>query len=156
MATVYVNIGSNLGNRKENIDNAVKAIETCFGKCVKSSLVESEPWGFDSTNSFFNIGIRFESNLSAKDILDRLQEIEKNISPSSHRNLDGSYADRLVDIDIMAIDDLVIDEELLTVPHRWLPYRKFFLLPMKELNPRWIHPLLGKTAEELERLNLID
>ena len=97
----YINIGSNLGDRYLNIDKAVEAIERRFGRLVISNMVESEPWGFDSTNLFVNVGIAFEAKEDPEDVLRMLQAIEREISPASHRNPDGSYADRIIDIDIM-------------------------------------------------------
>lgn len=140
MATVYVNIGSNLGSRKENIDKAINAIKEKFGEIKVSSPVESEPWGFDSTELFLNIGVSFRSRLEPREILRLLLEIEKRISPASHRKADGTYADRIIDIDIMAIDERVIKEEGLEVPHPRLREREFFMKPLLELAPGWKFP----------------
>lgn len=152
MAFVLINIGSNLGDRRLNLSRAMRAVGTGFGDFEMSHLVESAPWGFDSTNSFLNIGMAFHSDLPPAEILARLQEIERSISPASHRNPDGSYADRVVDIDIVAIDREVIDTEVLTVPHPHLPKRRFFLEPLAELAPGWTHPLSGLDAAGMLRL----
>jgi 2-amino-4-hydroxy-6-hydroxymethyldihydropteridine diphosphokinase len=81
--------------------------------------------------------------------MNKLQAIEHDISPDSHRNPDGSYADRVIDIDIVAIDNMVIAEDDLKVPHPALPQRKFFLTPLAEIAPGWTHPISGKTADEM-------
>lgn len=145
MAIVFVNIGSNLGDRRLNLSRAMRAIGEEFGDFEISHVVESEPWGFDSTHSFLNLGMMFSSDLPPVEILHRLQAIERSISPEPHRNPDGSYADRIIDIDIVAIDRMILAEEELTLPHPRLPERRFFLEPLAELAPGWQHPESGLT-----------
>lgn len=133
MPVVYVNIGSNLGDRKSFIQEAIKEIGDHFGYYCISGLVESEPWGFESTNPFLNIGIAFKSEMHPEIILSTLQKIEKKISRVSHRDKEGNYTDREVDIDIMAIGEIKYDSERLHIPHPHLLERDFFLIPLKEL-----------------------
>lgn len=149
MATVFINIGSNLGDRRRNLSKAIAAIEKDFGYFELSHSVESAPLGFDSDNAFLNIGMMFFSELSPRDILIKLQNIEKTISSEPHRNSDGSYKDRIIDIDIIAIDDMVIDTDELKVPHPLMAQRRFVLEPLAELAPMWVHPQLKKTAGAL-------
>lgn len=149
MAVVFINIGSNLGNRRLNLSRAMRAIGECFGDFEMSHVVESKPLGFDSTNDFLNIGIAFNSDLEPHELLAQLKDIEKRLGSGSHRTPEGDYCDRLIDIDIVAIDDKVIDDEHLTVPHKHLAERDFFLVPMEELAAMWRHPLTGKTASEM-------
>lgn len=146
MAFVIVNIGSNLGNRPLHLSRAVAALGRAFGNIETSHAVESEPWGFDSTAAFLNIGAAFFTDLEPEGVLDMLQEIERSLSTVPHRTAAGAYADREVDIDIVAIDRLEIDTERLTVPHRHLAERRFFLEPLAELAPGWEHPATGETA----------
>lgn len=139
----YINIGSNLGDRRMNLSRAVSAIENRFGWFELSHSVESEPWGFESPHKFMNIGMAFISEDSPEEVLKVLQEIERKLSPEPHRNADGSYADRSVDIDIMAAE--VFDPATgqsalvrvatpeLTLPHPHLDERPFFLEPFREL-----------------------
>lgn len=138
----YLNIGTNLGNKNLNLSRAVAAIEKEFGYFELSKSVESDPWGFDSSNRFLNVGMLVYSDREPLEVLHSLQEIEKRISPASHRNPDGTYADRLIDIDIMAIENpeaedgrftVVIDTPELKVPHPGLQERPFFLEPFQEL-----------------------
>ncbi len=129
----YINIGSNLGNRLMNLTRAVSAIEKHFGWFELSHHVESEPWEFDSKNKFLNVGMAFISDLEPLDVLHKLQEIEASINPSPHRNADGSYRDRMIDIDIMAVDGVEMDTPELTLPHPHLGERPFFLEPYNEL-----------------------
>ncbi|MDE6718208.1 MAG: 2-amino-4-hydroxy-6-hydroxymethyldihydropteridine diphosphokinase [Muribaculaceae bacterium] len=129
----YINIGTNLGNRRLNLSRAVAAVERRFGYFEISKVVESEPWGFDSTNLFLNVAMMFESDYEPLDVLHALQSIEREFSPAPHRNADGSYRDRLIDIDIMAIENMTVDTEELQVPHPHLFDRPFFINPLKEL-----------------------
>ena len=129
----YINIGTNLGHRKLNLSRAVAAVERRFGYFEISKVVESEPWGYDSTNLFLNVAVMFESEEEPLDVLHALQKIEKEISPEAHRNPDGSYRDRLIDIDIMAIENVTVDLPELKVPHPHLFDRTFFINPLKEL-----------------------
>lgn len=150
MKTVLLNIGSNLGNRRHNLSRAVAAIEKEFGYFELSHTVESAPEGFDSPNAFLNVGMMVRSELEPLEILHRLQAIERSISPASHRTADGGYADRVIDIDIIAIDEMVVATPELTLPHPRLAERRFVTGPLAELAPFWRHPLLGLTARELD------
>ena len=150
----YLNIGSNIGDRRDNLYRAVVALAAGTGGCAVSSIVESEPWGFESDNRFMNLGVSLCSDMEPQQMLDRIHEIERRLGSASHRNEQGGYIDRLVDIDIVAIDDLVIDTPTLQVPHPHLPERDFFLRPMMELAPEWRHPVTGLTAAQmLEKLH---
>ena len=145
----YLNLGSNLGNRLLHLTRAMKAIGEEFGPYETSHKVESDPWGFNSTNRFVNIGVSIESDLDPEEVLARLQKIEKGISPRGHRRWDGSYNDREIDIDIMATDGTPYDSPALHIPHRHLGRRDFFLKPLSELAPGWRHPASGLTASEM-------
>ena len=114
-----------------------------------SSIVESEPWGFESDNRFLNLGVKLSSNLLPMEMLDRIHDIEHRLGSASHRDGHGNYIDRLVDIDIVAINDMVIDTPVLQVPHPHLPDRDFFLKPMMQLAPDWCHPVTGLTASQM-------
>lgn len=145
----FLNIGSNLGNRILNISRAVRAIEAEFGYFELSKKVESEPWGFDSTNYFVNVAMMVISDIEPEEMLKRLKAIESRLCPEPHRNARGGYADRTVDIDIVAADSEVCCSEHLTLPHPGLPERRFFLEPMAELAPGWRHPQSGLTCGEM-------
>lgn len=152
--TAYLNIGSNLGDRAAWIGRAVAEVERVLGaKARVSQPVESEPWGFDSPNRFLNAGLAVETALAPDHLLRVLQGVERALCPAPHRNADGSYADRAVDIDIIAVDSVVVRTPSLILPHARMHLREFVLLPMAELAPGWRHPLTGLTAAQmLERL----
>ncbi len=145
----YLNLGSNLGNRLLHLTRAMKAIGEEFGPYETSHKVESDPWGFNSTNRFVNIGLTIESDEEPENVLSKLQAIEKGISPRGHRRWDGSYNDREIDIDIMATDGEAYDSPALHIPHPHLAKREFFLKPLAELAPEWHHPKSGLTATEM-------
>lgn len=150
MPTAYINIGSNIGDRATLIERAVAAIELALhAGCRRSAIFESEPWGFDSRNRFLNLGIAVDTTLNPQMLLATLQSIERDISPSPHRNSDGSYADRAIDIDLIAVDSLTCDSPALTLPHPRMHMREFVLQPLCELNPDWEHPILHQTAARM-------
>lgn len=160
---VHINIGSNKGDRNSAISRAVALLSSSPQLSVVevSDIISSDPWGFDSPNSFLNVGVEISTSLSPLPLLSLLQDIERSISPDSHRDTDGiSYIDRLIDIDIIAIDrvdvdgistPLVIDHPRLRVPHPLLHLRPFVLTPMIQLRPSWIHPLLHLTPAQMLR-----
>lgn len=145
----YLNAGSNIGNRRDNLYRAVVLLAAGTSGCAVSGIVESEPWGFDSDRRFMNLGVMLESDMSPREMLDRIHHIERRLGSSAHRDAHGNYIDRVIDIDIMAIDDLVIDTPDLQVPHAHLAERDFFIIPMQELAPDWRHPVMGVAIGEM-------
>ncbi len=147
MAIAHINIGSNIGDRLALLGEAVAAVERELGvEAEVSAVVESEPWGFDSPNMFLNIGVNVEvGDLAPLELLYRLQAAQRSVDDSSHRKADGSYADRRVDIDLIALGEAVVD----TLPHPRMAQRDFVLRPMMELLPEWRHPISGLTAGEM-------
>lgn len=150
MPTAYINIGSNMGNRTIYIERAVAHIEhLCGGKARRAPLIETKPWGYVSPNAFLNLGIAIDTDLSPLDLLHSLQQIERTISTLPHRNKDGEYIDRPIDIDLIAIDEIVYNHPELTLPHPRMHVRRFVVEPMVFLAPNWRHPLLNATTTEL-------
>ena len=147
----YLNIGSNLGDREGNLWAADLRLSLDLGLVVaRSTIVESEPWGFESENGFLNMGIAVDSRYTPIEALNIIHDIEYELNQGhGHRDSEGNYIDRIVDIDIMAIADQVIDIPSSQVPHRHLPHRDFFLKPMAELAPSWQHPILHLTAQQM-------
>lgn len=145
----FINIGTNLGNRKLNVSKALQRIMGRFGWFEMSRAVETEPWGYESSSPYMNVGLRLVSDKTPVEVLAELQEVEKEICPQPHRDSEGNYMDRVIDIDIMAIDELKIDTPELKVPHPHMAERVFFLKPMVELAPMWRHPDTGLTPGEM-------
>lgn len=144
-----INIGSNLGNRRLNLSKAMAAVMREFGNLEMSHTVETEPHGFDSPHKFLNVCIMFQTELEPSALLHVLQEIEKSICPDPHRTASGGYADRVIDIDLIAMDECVIDTPELKLPHPGLADRYFFLKPMEEIAPGWRHPVTGLSPGEM-------
>ena len=138
-----------MGDRRDNLYRAVDFLAAGAGGCAVSHIVESEPWGFESDRRFMNLGVMLESDLEPHQMLERIHDIERRLGSATHRDEQGNYIDRLVDIDIVAIDDQVIDMPDLQVPHPHLAERDFFLRPMMQLAPDWRHPVTGLTAAQM-------
>lgn len=158
MALIHINIGSNQGDRAANIERAVALIANRLDPHSRAEIklapiVESEPWGFDSENRFLNLGLmvvtKNDDIPDPESILRQLQAIEEEISSKPHRHADGSYKDREIDIDLIAVDDIVIDSPVLTLPHPRMSDRLFVLEPMLILDPQWRHPVSGLCLKEL-------
>lgn len=144
-----LNIGSNLGNRRLNLSKAVAALEKYFGYFELSHTLETHPWGYISDQMFLNVGMAFHTDMSPEQLLDVIQDVEKELNKTPHRNGDGSYNDREIDIDIMILDEQSINTDRLKVPHPHLAERIFFLQPLMELAPDWHHPKTGYTPAEM-------
>ncbi len=114
---------------------------------VLSDVAETEPWGFESTHKFLNAVVVLRTSLSPMELLDctRLIELEMGRITKS----DGSYHDRPIDIDLLLVDQLVMHNERLTLPHPLMHQRRFVMEPLAEVAPDIRHPLLGKTMQEL-------
>lgn len=148
MLHVHLNIGSNLGDREENIRRAVASLRqlACVYSSVKvSDTVESEPWGYDSSNGFLNVGMSFDTELAPEALLAAVQRVEKSISTASHRDSAGAYIDRIIDIDIIAcsVTDaatgrpalVISDTPELTLPHPRALLRDFVMTPLRLVDP---------------------
>lgn len=149
MATVYLGLGTNLGNKEANLRTAIHKLQERIGKQVSlSSFYETAPWGFESDHSFLNAAIGLETNLSPIEILHITQEIEKELGRTK-KSVNGSYSDRLIDIDILLYDTLVLQTPELTIPHPLMTERDFVMNPLIEIAGNVIHPTRQKTLSEL-------
>ena len=131
--TVYLGLGSNLGNREENLRGALFEIASSVGIVeAVSSFIVTEPWGFESTHTFVNAVCRVQTHLSPMEVLDATQAIERNLGRTK-KSMDGVYSDRLIDIDILLYDDLKMDTPRLFMPHPLMAQRHFVKIPLAEL-----------------------
>lgn len=129
---VYLGLGSNLGDREENIRKAISLIDERVGKVLRqSSLIETEPWGFESSNRFLNAVILCETTLTPRQVLKATQKIERELGRKKKTTL--NYSDRLIDIDILLYDDLTVDEPDLKIPHPLMHERDFVMIPLNEI-----------------------
>ncbi|MEC5167221.1 deoxyguanosine kinase [Flavobacterium sp. PL11] len=148
---VVLSLGSNQGNRSENIDNCIALIHQNIGTVIKvSKLYESPAWGFDS-DAFYNCALMLHTASSAHKVLTQVLKIEK-ILGRVRSNIFG-YQSRVIDIDIIAFDEEIINSDKLQVPHPLMQDRNFVLLPVDDLNLDWKHPILKKTILELVQLS---
>ena len=147
MNNIFLGIGSNLGNRERNLNEAVAKIVKVAGPLVASSSVyETEPRGFQSDNLFLNMVIKIKTDLSPAGLLEEIFLIEENIGRIRSKI---QYSSRLIDIDILLFDNLIIAGKNLEIPHPRMHERRFVLVPLCEIEPEIVHPVLKKTVASL-------
>jgi 2-amino-4-hydroxy-6-hydroxymethyldihydropteridine diphosphokinase len=147
MHTVFFGIGTNLGNRKANLRKVIELIGETIGRVLKSSSVyETAPWGFEAENDFLNMAVMVETSYSPAELMKKITGIESMLG--RERNQDR-YSSRVIDIDILLYDDLVMAENGLKIPHPLMHERKFVLAPLSEIAPEIIHPGLKMTISAL-------
>ena len=147
--TVFILLGSNLGDRQLLVNQACKMIEEECGKIVsRSNLYESEPWGFKSEHWFLNLVVEINTSLSPDDLMKSLLAIEKELGRDRSIPHEG-YVSRPMDLDILYYGNKVIDTQLVTAPHPRLQQRRFTLLPLCDIAPDFVHPVLKMTNREL-------
>lgn len=148
MALVYLGLGSNLGDKEANLLQAIEQIKKQIGPIVaRSVFFVSEPWGFDSENSFLNACVAAETAKIPLECLSLLKDIEKALGRPEKAS--GGYKDRVIDLDILFYDNLVVDDATLCIPHPLLHKRNFVLEPLAEIAPDLVHPVFGKTIKKL-------
>ena len=149
MIDLFLGFGSNLGSKEENILQSYKLIEKQIGKIIsRSAFYISVPQGFKSNNNFINSVCEVNSEMSIYDIFAETQHIEKQIGRTS-KSRNGIYSDRIIDIDLLIAEDLVIDTSELIIPHPKMHERLFVLQPFCEIAPNIIHPVFHKTILQL-------
>lgn len=130
---VYFSLGSNLGQREENIRLAISKMEELIGDVVRrSTLLVTEPWGFQSQHRFVNAAVCCLTELSPHEVLEVTQRIERMLGRIC-KSVNGQYHDRIIDIDILIYDQLVIDEPDLKIPHPLMRERDFVMIPLREI-----------------------
>lgn len=133
MYKVYLSLGTNLGNRKRNIREAIDKIGEQIGVVKRqSALYETEPWGYSSPNDFINSCVMVLTAMAPRQVLEATQRIEQEMGRTL-KSVNGEYHDRIIDIDILMIDDLVIDEPDFKIPHPLMEERDFVMKPLKEI-----------------------
>lgn len=137
MHTAYLGLGSNLGDGKANLDKSLEMLAERVGEIVAvSTYMESEPWGFKSTNRFTNGAVAVKTELSPIELLDATQAIEREMG-RTHKHKPGEpYTDRIIDIDILLYDDLQIKTDRLIIPHPHIENRDFVKIPLSEIKTK--------------------
>ncbi|SHF97095.1 2-amino-4-hydroxy-6-hydroxymethyldihydropteridine diphosphokinase [Flavobacterium johnsoniae] len=144
---VVLSIGSNQGNRLENIKSCINLIHQEVGTVIRvSKLYETPAWGFES-DAFYNCALLLHTTSSAQKILSQVLKVEKQLG-RIRLNQEG-YQSRIIDVDVIVFDDEIIETEKLHIPHPLMQNRNFVLLPMQDLKLDWKHPVFQKTISEL-------
>lgn len=144
---IFIGVGSNLGNRFNNILRAKELFEKNGIKIIKESRIyESEPVGYKNQRKFLNGVLEISTSLSARELLKTLQEIEKKMGrrPETFR-----WGPRIIDLDILFYGEEIISEDGLDIPHPEIPKRRFVLLPLAEIAPDFVHPVLERDISNL-------
>ena len=143
----YIALGSNLGDKKKYLDDAVAALDRVPGCRVQkvSSYLVTEPYGGVEQDDFLNACLTLETTLPPEELLDRLHDIEQ----AAHRERIIHWGPRTLDLDILMYDDLVMESDDLIIPHVEMHLRDFVLKPLAEIAPNKRHPILKKTAAQL-------
>ena len=138
MATLYLSLGTNMGDRRKNLSSALELIGHEVGTVVSASdIIETEPWGFESSNMFLNMVAKVETHLQPIEVLHATQKIEHTLGRDK-KSVNGQYQDRPIDIDILLYDDLVMDTPELTIPHPLMYQREFVMKPLAQIAPELI------------------
>ncbi len=145
--TVYLGLGSNVGNRQDNLDRALDLLSQRLRIGKVSSIYDTEPIGNVNQPRFLNLACQVYTRLAPRELLTLAQGIELKLG----RALGKSNAPRPIDIDILFYGDLVIETPELVIPHSRLTERAFVLVPLDEIVPELVHPVSGKTVKELIR-----
>lgn len=147
--TVYLGLGTNSGDKAENLTRAIEELSSAIGDCTAiSSYIETEPWGFNSENSFLNCVAEFKTEKDPIELLNTTEEIERKLGRTV-KSVNGEYQDRIIDIDILLYGNEIISNDRLTIPHSLMHQRLFVLEPLAEIAASIIHPTSGKKIAQL-------
>ena len=148
MNVSYLCLGGNIGDREKSLEQALTLINTKAGRVTaRSALYETEAWGVTDQQAYLNICVSISTTLQAQELLESLLSIEKELG--RQRGSSTGYEPRTIDIDILFFNDSVIAREQLIVPHPRLHLRKFVLVPLADIAPNYLHPVLNKTIFSL-------
>ena len=143
--TVYLALGTNLGDRLANLKQAISSLTPQMEVKAKSQVYETPPWGFEDQPKFLNQVIKANTYLEAEPLLKHLKRLEVALG----RQESFPNGPRLIDMDILFYDDLVVNKPSLVIPHPRLHERGFVLLPLMEIAPNLIHPVNKKSVREM-------
>ena len=142
---VYLALGSNLGDRQENLRTAIASLSPQMEVKAKSHIYETPPWGYENQPKFYNQAIKAETYVPPEPLLKHLKRLEIALG----RQASFPNGPRLIDLDLLFYDDLILSTSVLTLPHPRLHERGFVLLPLMDIAPGLVHPVLKKSIREL-------
>ena len=141
-------LGSNIDNRFDLLASASSLITARIGQlAAASSIYESDPWGYDSKNSFLNQAVLIKTNFSPEKVLETCLSIEAKLGRTRLKN--KTYADRNIDIDVLLYEELIICTDNLEIPHPRMHQRRFCMEPLAEIAPNWVVPTFQKTTSQV-------
>jgi len=152
MKEIYFSLGSNLGDRVKQLEDAIGLLSEQVGRLEKiSGIYESESWGFSSDHRFCNCCLSVHTILEPLQVLDAILSIERKLGRerNSPEEMGEGYSDRIIDIDLLLFGQMQFKHPHLVIPHPAMKDRRFVLLPMHEIAPRLVHPVLGITMEQM-------
>jgi len=148
MAVVYLGIGSNLGDKQGNCLGALERLSTKGVTISKrSAFYETQPWGIVDQPDFVNMAVQAETWMTPEELLGALKEIEKEMG----RKVSSRWGPRLIDLDLLLYDGRIVQSRDLVIPHPLLHQRDFVLLPLAEIAPDAVHPVLKMTIAEIKK-----
>ena len=143
--TIYIALGTNLGERMNNLRTATTTLSPDVTVLAKSHIYETPPWGYENQPAFLNMVVKAETGLEPGTLLKYLKQIEAELG----RERNFRWGPRLIDLDILFYDNLIIESPPLVIPHPRLHERAFVLVPLVDVAPDYIHPLLDRSVRKL-------
>lgn len=145
MALVYFSIGTNVGERIENLLEAIKGLRNIIHNIKLSYVYETKPWGYQDQDSFLNICVSGRADIEPENLLKKIKSLEQEIG----RDETFKWGPRKIDIDMLFYDDRIVDLDDLKIPHREIEERAFVLIPFMDISPKFVHPVLKRSIQEL-------